>query len=111
MADINSFIQSIKNDFDRLATLEIRTIVGPVTIDPTSGRLVPDPAAKQIVTRINLVAGDITTAIHPDFITGEYKDLRDFHAQREKEGHSIINDNIATLKSLVDFASHEIFKK
>ena len=60
-----------------------------------------DSTADRMSSQINLLTGDITTAMTDKFVT-EYKELREYHTSREKEGHEIIEKNIKTLKDIVD---------
>jgi hypothetical protein len=78
-------LQSIEN----LVTLNIETIVNDGDI------------AKKMSSTINLIDGDITTEFDIAFVTGDLKELRDYHTQREGQGHQIIKDNIEALEHLI----------
>jgi hypothetical protein len=54
-----------------------------------------------IWTAIDLVQGDITTVIDPEFQGEAGKELRDFHKSRETQGLEIMRGNISALKELV----------
>jgi hypothetical protein len=101
------FKQKILDAIMNLVTLEIVTAVGHVVAKDDSGG--PDIAdfekTPMILTKIDLLQGDIKTVFSEEFVTGPYKDLKAFHADREKEGHAIIDKNIAALKALVEFVS------
>ncbi len=91
-----------------LVQLKIVTAVGPITaaVDPNDrSRIVPEVTSVQdsslMYTRINLLDGDIVTCIPDKFVTGDYKDLREFHAAREKQAHEMIKGNFAALKELL----------
>lgn len=99
----------IKASLQNLVTLEIVTAVGQVAFEAGEGetpaRSLPDldhgADPKVILTKIDLLQGDITTVYNEEFVTGNYQCLRDFHAAREKEGHDIIQKNIAALERLL----------
>ncbi|MBI4300188.1 MAG: hypothetical protein HY677_03555 [Chloroflexi bacterium] len=102
MADL---LTTIKNALEKLVSLEIVTAVGPIKGGETSNADIDwDQNPKVILTRIDLLQGDIKTVFDPVFVTGEYQSLRDFHANREKEGHEIVLKNIAALRALYSLA-------
>ena len=100
-------IDKIVNALDKLTTLEIVTVVGRVQKDGgKDGALGVDWSAdpKVMLSKINVLMGDITTSIDPEFVTGNYQSLRDFHAKREAQGYQIIQDNIQAIKELLGLA-------
>lgn len=100
-----SVIDKIKNALDNLVKLKIVTAVGDVVFKEGSKTFEFDlKNAKAGVTIIDLLQGDITTIFHESFITGEYKSLKDFHAEREKEGYERIKANITALGDLLKLA-------
>ncbi len=102
-------MDKIKKALDNLVTLEIITAVGQVKLgDKVSPEIDYSKNPKVILTKINLIQGDIKTVYDPEFVTGEYQSLKDFHAKREDEGYEIIKTNIETLKSLFNFAKDMI---
>jgi len=102
MADENkpeqSPLETVKKIFVELVTLNIITAVGDV--DVTAKELTIKPGAKVLWTAIDMLQGDIKTSIHPDFAGETGKELREFHASREQEGHAIIRNNIEALEKL-----------
>ena len=108
MAD--NLLEKIKEKIDNLVTLEIVTVVGDVAPALAEGKKSEKPVIgysknpKVILTRVNLIQGDITTVFHEEFVTGKYQDLRNFHAAREKEGYEMVKANIAALEKLWEFA-------
>ncbi len=100
-------IDSIKN----LVTLEIVTAVGGITSvsksDTTGGGGVKSldidlsKDAKVMLTKIDILQGDIKTVYDEEFVTGKYQNLKAFHTEREKEGYNIIKQNIEILKKLL----------
>ncbi|MDM8552209.1 hypothetical protein QUF72_19140 [Desulfobacterales bacterium HSG2] len=114
----------IMESLENLVTLEIMTAVGYIQAGPAKApaskngkaahrdgraayreRSFPDidygKDPKMILTKINLLQGDIKTVYNEEFVTGEYKSLREFHAAREKEAHNIVMQNIAALERLL----------
>lgn len=103
---LTALIAQIKNALGNLVTLEIITAVGQVQFDDKGKN--PDldrgQAHKVILSKIDLLQGDIKTVFDPEFVTGNYQELRDFHKLREEQGHQLIKDNLAALKQLFDLA-------
>lgn len=104
----NNVIKLVTDSLERLLTLEIITAVGNVDPSKSSEPNWPDLASveqpQMIVSKINLLGGDIRTIFGEAFITGDYKSLVDYHAAREKQGFDIIQNNIAALKALLQLA-------
>ncbi len=103
--DEEGFLDNIKNAFQDLVTLEIITAVGEVELNIKDKKLVATGIkdgenCKTILTKIDLLQGDIQTVYAPEFVTGEYQSLKEFHKNREDQGYKIIQDNIETLKKL-----------
>jgi len=101
VADI---IKKIQDHIEKMVTLEITTAVGEVTMDPATGKATVDGPA--MVSKIDLLQGDILTGMHTEFVTGQYVDLRAFHEERVKAGQAIVEGNIKALQALI-----ELFKK
>ncbi len=97
-----NFMDTIIAKMNDLKSLQINTIVGDFEIDTNSNKIVPDSNAKMIVTNIDLLEGDITTAFSDEFLKSPLNKVREFHAEREKQGHQIINDNIKALSELIN---------
>jgi hypothetical protein len=93
-------LDDIKKAMDNLVTLDIRTIVGEVTIDD-EGKLRPAAGAKQMISRMNLLQGDITTAFPEDFLQPPLDNVRNFHALRERQGMDIVQGNIKALQHFI----------
>jgi hypothetical protein len=97
-------LDTLKQIFDNLVTLNIVTAVGDVDIATGKGgdqRLTIKPGAKVLWTEIDMLEGDIKTSIHPDFAGDAGKELRAFHASREQQGQAIIKNNIEALEKLL----------
>jgi len=104
----NTLINKILKGVNDLTHLEIKTIVGAYTIheDGTNTKVEPQSNQDMIYSKINLVGGDITTAMGDKFLTdAAYSPLRDYHDKREQQGHDIVERNIEVLKQLVSFIS------
>ena len=101
-AGLGGFLSEIKDALNNLKTLEIVTAVGQVTRteNPRFIDIDWDKDPKVALTKIDLLQGDITTAYDSEFVTGNYQSLKQFHADREKEGHEIIRKNIDAVKAL-----------
>ena len=116
---LNELIASIKDAIVNLVTLEIVTAVGDVRFQPKSAEEKDKIIAmidyskepKAILTKVDLLQGDIQTVFHEDFVTGNYKELKEFHAAREKQGHEIIKENLAALDKLFQFTKKLIEDK
>ncbi len=96
-----SFFDKLFEKAADLASLNIQTIVGDFTGGDDGEKIARVPEKSDcILSTIDLIDGDITTAMSAKFLEGDYKELRDFHAKQEEEGRDIIEKNISTLKSI-----------
>lgn len=93
-------IEDIKNAMNNLVNLDIRTIVGEVNLDD-NGRMQPNVGSKQIVSRMNLLDGDITTAFSEEFLQAPLDSVRSFHALRERQAMEIVHGNIRALQQMI----------
>ncbi|MEY3219101.1 MAG: hypothetical protein RIT27_458 [Pseudomonadota bacterium] len=93
-------LEDIKNAMNNLINLDIRTIVGEVDFD-SKGKMQPTANSKQMVSRLNLLDGDITTAFPEDFLQMPLDSVRSFHALRERQAMEIVQGNIRALQHLV----------
>ncbi|UZR92946.1 hypothetical protein [Chondrinema litorale] len=101
------FVRNIETNISKLATLEIKTIVGDYQVDQEENIQVKKDGEFQILqTRINLIQGDMVTNISSELVTDKYAWLRDFHARKEERGHEIIDNNVKAIVSL-----YELYKK
>jgi hypothetical protein len=108
--DWRKLAQQILDKLNELATLEIITGVG----DTTKFKLGQESGAraevfknleieKVILTRVDLVQGDITTVYHQDYIgNADLVFLRDYHDQQRDKGHAIVKENIEAVVSLIE---------
>lgn len=103
----------IRDAIENLVTLEIVTAVGQVRggsgEGEGGGRRAPDldygADPKVILTKIDLLQGDVKTVFNEEFVTGNYQALREFHARREEEGFEIIQKNIAAIERLLNLVN------
>ncbi|HPE57068.1 MAG TPA: hypothetical protein P5514_15605 [Bacteroidales bacterium] len=98
------FVDKAIAHLSNLTRLEVNTLVGEYEFNkvkniPTT--IKQDSTNERMCTQINLITGDITTAMTQKFAT-DYKDLREYHQIRENQGHKIIDQNIKTLKEIVN---------
>ncbi|MHC1775009.1 MAG: hypothetical protein AB9834_06290 [Lentimicrobium sp.] len=113
--DPETFIQKAIRGLSQLTTLQVNTMVGDYKfIEDSKGkidytRLDPTSTDQRMSSVINLISGDISTAMTEKFAT-EYKDLRDYHLIREAQGHEIIRKNIEVLKEIARAISNELKK-
>ncbi len=108
----------IKESIKNLVTLEIITAVGQVRFEgpdkneKTERSRYPDldfeRDPKVILTKIDLLQGDIKTVYNEEFVTGNYQSLKEFHFEKEKQGHEIIEKNIAALEKLLSLVNAHI---
>ena len=95
------FIAKIEDRISKLTTLDIKTVVGEFRytqneeIEPRQ-----DGEFKVMSSKINLIAGDISTSISNDLMEDKFKWLLDFHAEKEQKGHQIVKGNIEAILSL-----------
>ena len=107
------FINKVVNGLISLTYLEVNTLVGDFQFsnpdDIGFKKIDPASAKDRMSSQVNLISGDITTAMTDKFVS-EYKDLRDYHQLREAQGHDIICKNIEVLKQILSALQNE-FKK
>ncbi len=107
----NDFMAQVRAAFDDLKTLDIRTVVGKYEIDKDKIKFDPtDADTDALTTQIDLLSGDITTAMSEKFLEPPYSVIRDFHMSREKEAQNIIERNIKAIQSLIQLFKDVIDK-
>ncbi|MCS7020116.1 MAG: hypothetical protein RMJ87_13965 [Cytophagales bacterium] len=98
----SSFLERIKESLSRMTTLDIKTIVGDFKLDSKEN---VQPAGGDYLimeSRINMLMGDITVRMSPELTTSRYDWVREFHKEKEAHGYQVIQNNIATILSLVN---------
>lgn len=109
MSDKKSFITAAITGLSELTRLEVNTLVGDFSFNQDQNgkntTIKNDSTGERMSSQINLITGDITTAMTEKFVV-EYKELRDYHTAREEQGHEIIKKNIEVLKQILDTLIH-----
>jgi len=101
------FVRNIETNISKLASLEIKTIIGDYQVDHEENIMVKKDGEFQVLqSRINLIQGDMVTNMSSELVTDKYAWLRDFHARKEERGHEIIDNNVKAIISL-----YELYKK
>lgn len=103
MSDKSSFLSAALANLSNLTRLETNTLVGKYAFNVESGvktTIITESTEDRMCSQINLITGDITTAMTDKFVT-DYRELRDFHLARESQGHDIVRKNIETLKEIL----------
>lgn len=104
MSDKNSFLDAAITGLSELTRLEVNTLVGNYSFnqapDKKNTTLKNDSTADRMCSQINLLTGDISTAMTEKFVS-DYKELREYHMLRESQGHEIIKRNIDVLREIV----------
>jgi hypothetical protein len=113
MSDKNSFLDNAIAGLSNLTRLEVNTLVGNYTFNKkgdANTTIKTDNTGERMCSQINLVTGDITTAMTEKFVD-EYKELREYHMIRENQGHEIVRRNIDVLRqilsAIVDFTQEK----
>lgn len=98
----NNFMERIKDSLSRMTTLDIKTIVGDFKLD--SKENVQSAGGEYLIleSRINMLMGDITVRMSQELTTSRYDWVRQFHKEKEAHGYQVIQNNIATILSLVN---------
>ncbi len=108
-----SFLDKAIAGLSNLTVLEVNTLVGDYSINKTgnTNTFIDVLSTKErMCSQINLISGDITTAMTEKFAT-DYTELRDYHITRENQGHDIILKNIEVLGKIVDAIKDFTFEK
>jgi hypothetical protein len=104
MSDKNSFLTAAITGLSELTRLEVNTLVGNYAFNQDANKknttIKNDSTADRMCSQINLLTGDISTAMTEKFVA-DYKDLREYHMMRESQGHEIVKRNIEVLKEIL----------
>jgi hypothetical protein len=119
MSDKSTFLENAIASLSNLTRIEVNTLVGDYkfnsvgsgSVTPNGGdesvdngvktTIIPDSTIERMCSQINLLTGDITTAMTEKFVV-DYKELREYHAIRENQGHDIVMKNIEILTKIVE---------
>ena len=63
---------------------------------------------KTLTTAINLAQGDITTTIHPDFLSPDAQVLRDYHQHQVGQANAIVERNVKLVIELAQQLGGEL---
>ena len=97
---LEKLFQKIQDKIEDLTVLNIRTVMGDLKVDNDNNiRFESGQDVQGIVSRIDLIDGDISTEITESFYKA-YPELVQFHQSREAKGHEIIENNISALKTI-----------
>jgi len=108
MSMASDFLTSIVDKLKDFSELEIRTIVGEMSVGKTGnnkGEFLFKEGNKVdgIISKINLVDGDIETRMSPEVVGNpQYETILSFHMSKEKEGQEIMLKNLEVLKSIAN---------
>lgn len=103
VSTFKEFVDDAIGHLSNLTRLEVNTLVGEYQFNKKGNvftTIKQDSTKERMCSQINLLTGDITTAMTQKF-ADEYKELREYHLIRENQGHKIIDQNIKTLKGIV----------
>ncbi|WP_163713859.1 hypothetical protein [Mangrovibacterium lignilyticum] len=102
MAKIDEVIEKIFDNIGDLYTLNIKTVMGKMESDANGDiHIKSNQEVKGMTSSINLLDGDINTEMSEEFYQ-KYPELVQFHQSREAKGSEIIENNILTLKTIVE---------
>ncbi|MBK6963277.1 MAG: hypothetical protein IPH20_04875 [Bacteroidales bacterium] len=119
---MSDFVKTAIEGLEKLTTLQVNTLVGNYKfinekekqeggdVEPDYTKLDPTSTDERMSSVINLISGDISTAMTDKFAT-EFKELRDYHLIREAQGQEIIRKNIQVLKDIAEAISNRLSKK
>jgi len=89
-----------------VANLKIITVVTPVSVGGTLERptVAFDQSSKvgAIATCINLLEGDITTAVDPAYANNADDPVRQYHGAQVQEAKEIVERNLKTIADLIE---------
>jgi hypothetical protein len=97
---------TITQAISEVVNLKVITVVSPVAIGGTLEKptVTFDQAQKvgAIATSINLLDGDITTAIDPVYAANTADPVRQYHEDQVKEAKEIVDRNLRAVADLIE---------
>lgn len=96
---IQEFLDNAKEGVKNLTTLEIKTIVGAIEFEDDGSLKPPSGDLEGIVSQVQLVSGDITTRITPNFGKNNAQ-LMEYHLVKENQGQEIVRKNLQVVKEI-----------
>ena len=115
MSGLDRFIARLESAVNDMVELKVITAVGNISVEvntttkdgiTTSTRTETHKDSRAIISDIDLIDGDIMTAIDNVFVTDEaYASIRNDHLARVNEAQAIVSRNINVLKELATAAT------
>jgi hypothetical protein len=102
----NELLGIITHAVSEVVNLKIITVVTPVTVSGTLDKpqvgFDQSNKAGAIATCINLLEGDITTAIDPVYAGNPDDPVRQYHTAQVQEAKEIVDRNLKTIADLIE---------
>ena len=115
MSGLDKFMARLENAVNDMVELKVITAVGSISVEitnttkdgiTTSTRTETHKDSRAIITDIDLIDGDIMTAIDNVFVTdAAYASIRNDHLERVNDAQAIVSRNINVLKELATAAT------
>jgi len=115
MSGLDKFMARLESAVNDMVELKVITAVGNISVEvnsttkggiTTSTRTETHKDSRAIITNIDLIDGDIMTAIDNVFVTDEaYASIRTDHLARVNDAQAIVSRNINVLKELATAAT------
>ncbi len=98
--NVSDFFQKVMKEIKDIQTLTVKTVIGDLkhTADDNY-QFDQNTQVDGIVSDINLLKGDAITKMSKSFAK-DHPELREYHLQKEKEGHEIIRKNLEVIRDL-----------
>ena len=97
---------TITQAISEVVNLKVITVVSPVAIGGTLEKPTitfdQGPKVGAIATCINLLDGDITTAIDPAYASNTADPVRQYHEDQVKEAKEIVDRNLRAVADLIE---------
>jgi hypothetical protein len=101
-SEFMDFVRSVQQSIKKMTTMEIKTIVGDFALGADEEVTTLGGDYKVMESQFNLLLGDVTVKIDQELLGPEFEWVRNFHAQKEQQGHQIIQNNINLLLTLIN---------
>lgn len=102
----HELLGTITQAISEVVNLKVITVVSPVSVGGTLEKPVVSFEQGQkvgaIATSINLLDGDITTAIDPAYATNADDPVRQYHEDQVKEAKEIVDRNLNAVADLIE---------
>lgn len=117
ISGLDKFMARLDSAVNDMVQLKVITAVGNISVEvtnttkdgiTTSTRTETHKDSRAIITDIDLIDGDIMTAIDSVFVTNEaYASIRSDHLARVNDAQAIVSRNINVLKELATAATQK----